>query len=128
MNTIPVRRRDLLRQKFPVAFETMPSLDESGSDLPSDVGTYRFFYNLGHDYFSQLKEKHSIQAITQLARCSSGCGPSSGTGLSDSETVFDSSFVDNETVSLLGNDFNKIKLEKSSNQVNFVSLVVMVTV
>lgn len=116
MNSIPVRRRDLLQQQFPVSFEIMPSLDVRGSDIPSDMGTMRFFYNLGHEYFSQLQEKHSIQAISQLTRCVSGCGPGNS-GPLESETVFDSSFTDHDAISSLGNDFNKIKLEKSSNQV-----------
>lgn len=121
VNSIPVRRRDLLQQQFPVSFEILPSLDVRGSDMPSDMGTMRFFYNLGHEYFSQLQEKHSIQAISQLTRCSSGCGPgSSGVAPLEPETVFDSSFTDNEAISSLGNDFNKIKLEKSSIQVIFV--------
>lgn len=118
VNWIPVRRRDLLQQQFPVSIETMPSLDVRGSDMPSDMGTLRFFYNLGHEYYLQLQEKHSIQAIGQLARCSTGCGPNSVH--LESETVFDSSFTDNEPISSLGNDFNKIKLEKSCNQVGFM--------
>lgn len=107
----------------------MPSFDIRGSDIPSDMATIRFFYNLGHDYFSQLQERHSVQAISQLARCSSGCGPSgSGGALLDSENVFDSSCTDNEAISALGNDFNKIKLEKSSNNVSFACNRFWVTV
>lgn len=112
VNAIPVKRRELLEQQFPVAFDTPPSVDVRGSDIPNDTSTMRFFYNLGHEYFKQLKSKYSMQVLTQLARPAS-----------DPENA---SVTDNEMVGTGGcvaesmsNDFSKLKLEKPINQVVF---------
>lgn len=118
VNAIPVKRRELLEQQFPVAFDAPPSVDVRGSDIPNDAATMRFFYNLGHEYFKQLKSKYTMQALAQLARPPI-----------DSDNPFETSINDNEMVggpgggggcaatATMTNDFMKLKLEKPNNQV-----------
>lgn len=65
---IPVKRRDLLEQTFSVNLEASPSYDSRGHDIAvNDPGTLRFFYNLGHEYFGQLRLRYGMAALAQLA-------------------------------------------------------------
>lgn len=68
---IPIKRRDLLEQAFSVNLEAQPSFDPRGHDIAvNDPGTLRFFYNLGHEYFGQLRTRFGLPAISQLTQFS----------------------------------------------------------
>lgn len=64
---IPIKRRDLLGQSFTVNLDAPPSYDPHGQDIAvNDPGTLRFFYNLGHEYFGQLRARYGLGALEQL--------------------------------------------------------------
>lgn len=103
--SIPIKRRDLLEQNYPVNFLAMPSYDIYAADIiNNDSSTLRFFYNLGHEYFRHLQTKYSMATIQQLA-----CG--------SNEFVYnnDMAFNNDENIDNLQNDLNKMKM---SNQVS----------
>lgn len=65
---VPVKRRDLLQQTLSVNLDASPSYDPRGFDIATnDMGTLRFFYNLGHEYFEQLRMHYGPAAMAQLA-------------------------------------------------------------
>lgn len=66
---IPIKRRDLLEQAFAVNLEAPPSFDPRGHDIAvNDPGTLRFFYNLGHEYFEQLRTRFGMATVAQLTQ------------------------------------------------------------
>lgn len=66
---IPLRHRELLEQLTHVDLDAQPSYDPRGYDIgTSDVGTLRFFYNLGHEFYRQLRNQFTGQALAQLTR------------------------------------------------------------
>lgn len=68
---MPIKRRDLLEQTFSVNLDAHPSFDPRGHDIAiNDPGTLRFFYNLGHEYFGQLRTRFGMPALAQLTQFS----------------------------------------------------------
>lgn len=61
-----IRRHDLLRSEYPINYGASPSYMPNGGDLPADVQTVRFFYNLGHELlqnFYFLYGPNCVQAL-----------------------------------------------------------------
>lgn len=65
----PIRHRQLLEQMYSVNSQARPSYNMNGSDLPPDISTLRFFYNLGHEYYNQLQSSYPPSAILALGHC-----------------------------------------------------------